>query len=526
MSAKLILIFLSLIAPASYFAQQPQPPYAGPTLVQRPSQQPPFDRLEALALIVGTLYDPSAAHEIDQRGLSFVPDALFLAAVQDLNRGAQIVEALKRANQTPLHRASAQREAAYELLLIAVQDLRKRLYVSAQAEFQSALKLAPDSATLHLAYAAGLLMIQKYPQAEIESRRSLQLWADDADAHTVLAVSLSGQNRDSEAIPEAREALRLFPRHKAALVSLGASLTRNRQFDDAIPVLREAVSRTPEMPLLRKHLGVSLLHSGDVDGSIEQLTFFLRAQPDDAEGHYQLGVALRAKGRQSEARAQFREAARLEPDNPLYVAVGEPEGHVSADSTDAKPDLGSVSNNTYTNQFFGFSYEFPRGWTVLGAEAGRTMLQIGGAMLANGDPTFQDVQQAVSRNDYPLLFAQGGLTKEGALSLRSVQIHALNVRLAPGVQSGEGFAKKMAPLLGQFQGAMETMGPPEELQVGGKKFWRLNLTIKVGSATTSVSEIAIVEKGYLLLFVFTAQDADGRDDLVKTMQSLHFTEGR
>src|SRR5207245_8121767 len=71
----------------------------------------------------------------------------------------------------------------FRSLLSACDDLRKRQFVSAGARYQQALQLAPDSATLHLAYAVDLLSVKDYARAESEARRSLQLWADDAEAH-------------------------------------------------------------------------------------------------------------------------------------------------------------------------------------------------------------------------------------------------------------------------------------------------------------------------------------------------------
>jgi Flp pilus assembly protein TadD len=477
-----------------------------------------------MGFAVGVFSDQYLLHEIGSRGLSFVPDSEFLKALSDLGKRGSTVEAIKNASARTFHAATPQREASYELLIVAAGEMHRRQLASADQGFQDALALAPESATLHLAYATDLLLLQKFVPAEVQCRRSIELWPDDAEAHSILATSLSLQNRDTDAIPEAREALRIFPADKPALISLAMALTRSRRFEEAVPVLREAIARTPELPSLRKDLGVALFHAEDTDGSIEVLSKYIEAQPIDAEAHYDLGVSLRAKGRQDEALAQFKVAANIQPANPVYATVADPDGAKKAAQTNgSEPDIGSVSGNVYTNQFFGFSFEFPKGWTVLDAGAARVTAEAGGAILANGDPTLQDAQHAATRIAHPLFYATEGLTKDGAISVRSVQIHALDVSAAPGLKSPEDYLTGLAAMRSQFvRTATEPMGKPEPLQVGGRPFWKLNMSTRVGNALLSEAEIVAIQKRYVLIFVVVGPDTASRDDLVKTIQAVHF----
>jgi tetratricopeptide (TPR) repeat protein len=489
-------------------------------------EQPAFDKLELMAFAVGAFSDQYAMHEIGRRGLSFVPDAEFLKGLNDLGKRGPIVDAVKNAAARAVHAATPQREASYQLLISAAGEMRKRQFASADQRLQDALALAPDSATLHLAYANDLLLLKKFAAVEGQCRRSIQLWPEDAEAHAILATSLSLQNRDSDAIPEAREALRIFPAYKTALILLAMALTRSRRFEEAVPVLREAIARTPELPQLRKLLGTALFHTGDTDGSIEQLSKYIEGQRNDAEAHYYLGVALRAKGREAGALAQFKAAAAIEPANPLYATVTDPEGAKKpAQSSDSEPDIGSVVNNVYTNQFFGFSFEFPKGWTVLGAGVAGATADFGGAIIANGDPMLQDAQHAAARITHPLFYATEGLTKDGAISIRSVQIRALDVSAAPNLRNPEEFLTRVAALHSQGIGiAVEPVGKPEQLQVGGRTFWKLNMSTKVGSTVVSGAQIVAIQKGYLLMFMVASPDAASRDDLVGAVQSVHFFE--
>ena len=81
----------------------------------------------------------------------------------------------------------------------------------------------------------------------------------------------------------------------------------------------------PEMPEPRKLLGICLFETGEIDEGAKQLNLYVTNTQEDAEGHYYLGVALRLKGRSEEARSQFAEAFRLQPNNLQYEAAAHPE---------------------------------------------------------------------------------------------------------------------------------------------------------------------------------------------------------
>ncbi len=371
-----------------------------------------------------------------------------------------------------------------------------------------------------------LLLTKNYAEAEAEARASMGLWPDDAEAHSILATALGSQGRDSEAVPEAREALRLFPRHKAAHIQLAFSLTRSRQYKEAIPVLREIIPRSPEMPLLQKHLATCLLHTGEIEGAISELGLFLKTSPGDAEGHYSLGVALRQKGHTAEAQAHFREAARLEPNNPVYetVAHGDVRGESSTDAAAARPDEGSISGNVYTNRFFGFVFEFPKDWTVVRTDTARAVAKLGGTLLANGDPVLQDVTQAGDRTSYPLLSLIEGMAGTRGMSTRTIQIIATDMRSQPDLKSGEEFLKFSATMYRELGLPLEVVGVPRGLEFGGKKFSKAELAIHMNNDVQHGAQIVAIEKGYVLQFLLVSPDSQGLEEILKTMDTLRFRE--
>jgi TonB family protein len=526
--------YIAVRAAFFYNLQPAQPPLPPLTDCSAPMAgtplAPPFDRLELLAFLAGQNRSLYEAQPICQRGIDFAPDYSFLTALRLYEAPPNLVEALTTFKPQAVKQPSPDRVNAYGLLDAALTDKRNKQPASANENFVHALQLAPDSATLHLAYARNLLLLKNYSEAEAQARQSLKLWPEDAEAHVALAIALSLQKRDGEATPEAREALRIFPNHKLALAELGISLARSGQFKEAIPILQEAIPLAPELPMIHKLLGVSLVHTANSDAAIEELTLYLKTNPNDAQAHYFLGVALREKGKRDEALAEFCEAARIEPSNPLYSVIVDPDNSketakAASKSGEPKPDDCFFSDNVYTNTFFGFSYEFPKGWIVQKAGAGEAVARLGASMLLKGDPTVPDIAEAAIKNTYQLLFVVKQTTKDISTNVNSIHIQAMDKQaIEPDLKSSEEFSKSMASFLMHRGSSVSVVGSPEQFTIAGRTFWKIRLDPTVEGATGHVVEAVTMEKDYLLLFVFSSPDVSKLDELVHTMQSLRFND--
>src|SRR5271156_1487512 len=226
---------------------------------------PPFDRLELLAFLAGQGRARYEFQAVCQRGIDFTPDSHFLDKLRSSAVLPEVVEAVATFKPRQKGETSPDRTSAYELLENALAHASAKDLESADHDFSRAIALAPDSATLHLAYARKLLILKSYTEAESQSRESLKLWPEDASAHISLAMALMGLNRNSEATSEAREALRIFPNDQTGLVALGFSLAKNQQYKEAIPPLQEALPLAKQLPIIRKDLGICMVHAGDFD---------------------------------------------------------------------------------------------------------------------------------------------------------------------------------------------------------------------------------------------------------------------
>ncbi len=481
----------------------------------------PFDKLELFGLFAAGPIGSYAAHVIQERGTNFTPDAAFISSFHVPAFQAILKTVKPRISRSP----APDRDQAYELLRKAYDAQRNRQFVSSGETYQQALQLAPNSATLHLAYAADFMLSQNFPAADEQSRLALKLWPEYAEAHGMLALSMMLQKRFPEAELESRETLRIFPQHASAKFMLAHSLTNERKYKEALPAIREAMAATPSITALRKFLGIALVETGDTASGTEQLSSFVKLIPDDAEGHYFLGVALRLKGSSSDAHTEFLEALRLEPNNPQYEVAAHPGAAApTADTAGGpKPEDGSVSENIYTNRFFGFTYQFPKGWAVLSSDAARSAVEIGGVLFATGDPAEQDIKKAAERQSHPLLYVMEGRIGNQPISMKTVMAAAYDVRSAPGA-TAEWYTKALAQRFTQAGTPMEPSSPPEERSIGGRSFWKVNFSFRTTTGVRYVSEIVTTDKGYLLLFAAGGPDLLSLAEIEKSLQSLHFFE--
>jgi tetratricopeptide (TPR) repeat protein len=323
------------------------------------------------------------------------------------------------------------------------------------------------------------------------------------------------------------ETLRIFPEHMSAKFQLGLALARNQQYDEAIPALRNALAFLPNLPTLHEYLGISLLRTRKIADAIEQLILFVDAAPTDAEGHYFLGVALRSNGREDEAHAQFLEALRLRPNNEQFEAAAHPgETRGPAEETfGPKPEDGSIAENTYTNKFFGFAYEFPKGWTVMSSEAAQATVEMGTVLMSTGDPTDQDTKQVALRKGYLLLFVLEGRVKNQPFTVSSVQISALDAR-AVSQLSPQSLLKSVAERLQQTGAIIQGTGSPEKLLLGGRDFWKINVTIPIGTGTRYGSELVTFDKEFALMFALSTTDQASLGQMEHTLQSVRFFGNR
>jgi tetratricopeptide (TPR) repeat protein len=517
---KFSLILLLTCSCSSVLAQNSSPTNTPtPAADAIAEKAPPFDKLELFAFLAAGPYPPFAAAAIRKRGVDFIPKDSFLLSYPS----APIREALARISPVNPRPLPPNRRQSLVLLTGVAVSIRDKRCAGAAQDLQEALRLAPDSASLHFSAAACAMSLQDWPQLEKESRESLRLWPGNADACNLLAYALNNQGRGQEAVPEAREALRIFPDHKGAIMQLGIALSRSGQHAEAIPFLVRSSALNKQVSAVEKFLGYALLETNQPSQAVDPLSSYLKRVPNDAEAHYLLGVALRALGRKDEAQPQFDEALKIEPHNERYRVANNPDA--SSPSSDRpsrqKPDQGSVSGNLYSNNFFQFTYEFPEGWTVLSSEAGRALVEFGGALISTGDPTEAETKMIAMQIGSPLLTLMQRREKNQALATKFIQIVAFDAQDAPNMNPIL-FLTAIADRLKQSGPGFELLDAPRKVTIGSRDFANVHLAIHMTNGQAYTSQFVTKERGFLLMINLSAPDQQSLPILESTLNTLHF----
>jgi tetratricopeptide (TPR) repeat protein len=190
-------------------------------------------------------------------------------------------------------------------------------YADSEKAAAEATRLAPNDPDGHIELAYALKMQNKYPEAEKAAREAVRLAPQKAAAHYVLARALDPQTgRTEETLAEYRETVRLSPYWGTALRTFGDALLRANQLDDSIEILRRAIGVDPENAYGYYEIALAFTDAEKWDMAAQAFEAYLHYEPANAFSHRRHGDVLLKLGRKDEARAEWTEALRLDPNGP------------------------------------------------------------------------------------------------------------------------------------------------------------------------------------------------------------------
>lgn len=163
------------------------------------------------------------------------------------------------------------------------------------------------------------------------------------------------------------------------------------------------------------------------------------------------------------------------------------------------PDDGSVNENTYVSDYFGFRYTFPEGFGV--------------------DEDFLQGKEDQSKRSFLLMAA---VDRQEA-SNQTIVILADNA-VAAGATEATTYLDKVAGPLLKRQGS-QPEGASRTLSIGGHSFARADFQKQKMAQTVLLTML----RGYAVNFVLTAPSREEVEELVASLQTLQFpsvkTEG-
>jgi tetratricopeptide (TPR) repeat protein len=158
---------------------------------------------------------------------------------------------------------------------------------------------------------------RRYEQAAADYESLIRLFPQSGELHYNLAECYYYLQRYDEAISAYKEAIRLRPRDGFALSNLGEVYWMLGQLDPAEATLTKAVDVMPELAVAHYCLGVVLKDKGRFEESSQEYRKAIAINPGFAYAHCNLGDVLSLQGKEKEATVEFLLAVMLDPKDAL-----------------------------------------------------------------------------------------------------------------------------------------------------------------------------------------------------------------
>jgi tetratricopeptide (TPR) repeat protein len=176
-----------------------------------------------------------------------------------------------------------------------------------------------DIALIARTDAALLFEAKRYPEAEANLAKAVAAFPDDPDLvyDYAMAAEKNGHYDTMEA--QLRTLMRTQPDNPQAYNALGYSLVdRNQRLDEAVKLIERAVALAPNDAFIMDSLGWAKFRQGNSAEAAKILKHAYDLQPNAEIGAH-LGEVQWKSGQQEQARATWRQAQKLEPDNDTLV---------------------------------------------------------------------------------------------------------------------------------------------------------------------------------------------------------------
>jgi tetratricopeptide (TPR) repeat protein len=176
-----------------------------------------------------------------------------------------------------------------------------------------------DLAMLARTDSAILFEAHRYQEAEDNLAKAVNAFPDDPDLIYDYAMAAEKTGHYDVMETQLRSLMRLQPNNPQAYNALGYSLVdRNQRLDEAVKLIEKAVSLAPNDAFIMDSLGWARFRQGNAAEAEKILKNAYNLQPNAEIGAH-LGEVLWKSGQQDQARAAFRQAQKLEPDNDTLV---------------------------------------------------------------------------------------------------------------------------------------------------------------------------------------------------------------
>jgi len=186
--------------------------------------------------------------------------------------------------------------------------------------------------------------------------------------------------------------------------------------------------------------------------------------------------------------------------NPVRQSSSKSSTKSSAPAKTSAPDLGTMTDSTYRNTFFGFSYKIPFGWVE------RT----------------EDMREEGDAGKSLVLLAAFERPPEatGNTVNSAVVIAAESLSTYPGLKTAADYFGPLSEVT--LSKGFKAVNEPFDFSGGANQLVRGDFSKEVGTLTMHQSSVVLVKKGYVVSFTVIGGSEDEVDGL---LEKLSFTAG-
>jgi len=187
------------------------------------------------------------------------------------------------------------------------------------------------------------------------------------------------------------------------------------------------------------------------------------------------------------------------------------------------PEAGSVSDNVYTNNYFGFTYEFPKGWSAPGEATSKYLKEMRKAVTTGGDATKAALFDVAEKRTHQLLtLLEHPVGTPGATDA-SIYVVAEDISYAPGIQKPSDYLLNTKAGLVKQRPDLKVLREPTDGTYGGKPFARMETSVEKSSdLTLYTGYAATIINSQAILFLFASNKPTQLASLMDTLNTLQF----
>ncbi|MBI4469352.1 MAG: tetratricopeptide repeat protein [Acidobacteria bacterium] len=186
----------------------------------------------------------------------------------------------------------------------------------AVVEFRKAIDAGAPYADTYYNLGVALTSMGKLDEAEAPLIRAIEIHPTKSDARYNLAWTYERRGKVELAMKTYAETLHLNPAYPEPRINLAVMLTKQGKYKEALEQLQTAQRYAPSHPVLLYAMGDAYLRLGKHKEALEPLNQLAQREPRHRLVHTSLGLCHEATGNVRQAKAEFRKAIEVAPQDP------------------------------------------------------------------------------------------------------------------------------------------------------------------------------------------------------------------